>query len=312
MNIRPTIRSQKIHSKRVIDHAVTPTVSIILILFLVVALAGIIYALIFGLASSVEKTAYVATDANIVNITPGIQAIEVMHQNGDVMYYENQSPDAQYEVRFIIDSGDSSSVVQTDPSLLSTGSIWSPGKKVIIFKRTDGYYLTDNTSLITNPEAFPPGPVGIRVIDNTHDQLIAYKGTGNIGGTLTPTTEPTTEPTTPPTTEPTTEPTTLPTTPTISPTPTPPPSQSCINCPLGESFSVAFTTEIIGPRTIRFKDASSPQPNIRAWTFGDGGSDTGEIVVHTYSTSGPYKITLTVKKNNSPCTCTLTQWTTVS
>ncbi|NLW75626.1 MAG: PKD domain-containing protein, partial [Methanomicrobiales archaeon] len=64
--------------------------------------------------------------------------------------------------------------------------------------------------------------------------------------------------------------------------------------------------------TIRFKDASSPQPNIRAWTFGDGGSDTGEIVVYTYSTSGPYKITLTVKKNNSPCTCTLTQWITVS
>lgn len=128
MNIRPTIRSQKIHSKRVIDHAVTPTVSIILILFLVVALAGIIYALIFGLASSVEKTAYVATDANIVNITPGIQVIEVMHRNGDVMYYENQSRDAQYEVRFIIDSGDSSSVVDGSKSLINRKHMVS-GKK---------------------------------------------------------------------------------------------------------------------------------------------------------------------------------------
>ncbi|NLW75350.1 MAG: hypothetical protein GXY18_02825, partial [Methanomicrobiales archaeon] len=49
----------KNYFKNITEHAVTPTVSVILILFLVVALAGIIYVIIFGLASSVEKTAYV-------------------------------------------------------------------------------------------------------------------------------------------------------------------------------------------------------------------------------------------------------------
>lgn len=313
------------------NKAVSTLVGLILIIFLVVAMAGIIYALIFGLVSSVEKTAYVVTGAKIIPIAPNIDGIEIVHRNGDTMYYENQSRDAQYEVRFMVDTSEESSVVMTDPFYLSSDTTWSPGDRVIIFRKADGYYLANDPALISGAISFPPGSVGVRIIDNTHSQLIAYEGAGTIGGgpTSTPTTGPTAEPTTIPTTipptTPTTEPTTVPTTtppttipttvpttvPTISPTPTPTPVQNCFNCGPGEGFTVSFTTQIRGPLTIRFKDDSSPQPNTRTWTFGDGGSAQGELIDHTFPASGTYQITLTVKRNNSPCTCTLTRWITV-
>lgn len=172
----------KNYFKNITEHAVTPTVSVILILFLVVALAGIIYVIIFGLASSVEKTAYVATDAQIVNITPEIQAIEVMHRNGDIMYYEGQGDNVQYEVRFIVDTRDNAPVVKVNPSFLTSDKTWSPGDRVIIFNRTDGYYLTNDISLINGAISPSQGPLSVRIIDNTHDQLIANRGVGGTTG----------------------------------------------------------------------------------------------------------------------------------
>ena len=301
------------------NKAVSTLVGLILIIFLVVAMAGIIYALIFGLVSSVEKTAYVVTGAKIIPIAPNIDGIEIVHRNGDTMYYENQSRDAQYEVRFMVDTSEESLVVITDPSYLSSDTTWSPGDRVIMFRKADGYYLANDPALISGAISFPPGSVGVRIIDNTHSQLIAYEGAGTIGGgpTSTPTTEPTTTPTTEPTTVPTTTPpTTIPTTvpttvPTISPTPTPTPVQNCFNCGPGEGFTVSFTSQIRGPLTFRFKDDSSPQPNTRSWSFGDGSSANGELIDHTFPATGTYQITLTVKRNNSPCTCTLTRWITV-
>ena len=293
------------------NKAISTLVGLILIIFLVVAMAGIIYVLIFGLVSSIEKTAYVVTGAKIIPIAQNIDGIEVVHRNGDTMYYENQTRDAQYEVRFMVDTSEESSVVITDPSFLSSDTTWSPGDRVIIFRKADRYYLANDPALISGAIPFPPGSVGVRIIDNTHSQLIAYEGAGTIGSgpTSTPTTEPTTVPTTtPPTTIPTTVPTTVPT---ISPTPTPTPVQNCFNCGPGEGFTVSFTTQIRGPLTIRFKDDSSPQPNTRSWSFGDGSSANGELIDHTFPATGTYQITLTVKRNNSPCTCTLTRWITV-
>jgi len=69
------------------------------------------------------------------------------------MNYENQNLDAPYEVRFMIDIGDESSIVKTDPSLLSSDTTWSPGDQAIIFKRADGYYLTNDPA--SSPERVP-------------------------------------------------------------------------------------------------------------------------------------------------------------
>lgn len=99
--------------------------------------------------------------------------------------------------------------------------------------------------------------------------------------------------------------------PTSTPSPTPTPFQECNQCGPGEEFLVAFTTKDIDTHSIRLKDDTTPQPNTRFWTLGDGNSESGEIIDHTYLSAGSYLITLTVKKNNNPCTCTLRKWITV-
>lgn len=270
--------------------AVSTLVGVILMILLIITLAVVMYAMLFGLISTVERTAYVVTDAVLINLSPGIQGISVSHRNGDIIQYEGLTTNPLFEVRFEVDNADQSAVVGIDPALLKD-TAWSPGNRVIIFKNSSGYYLTDDPTKITGAIPLPPGPNSVRVIDNTHHQLIAYleAGTGEIAPTAVPTPIPTTV------------------TPTATPTPAPAPSQNCVNCGAGESFTVSFRAEARGTHTIRFKDDSHPQPNTRNWVFGDGGSASGELIDHTFPASGTYQITLTVKKNNSPCTCTITR-----
>ncbi|MDD1725117.1 MAG: PKD domain-containing protein [Methanospirillum sp.] len=280
------------------DSAVSTLVGVILIIFLVFILSSIMYASIYGLVNSVEKTAYVATEVDIVYISQGTGTIVITHLNGDVMAYENQSGDAAYIVQFVTDDLEGSHEVIVDPALIPGDTTWSPGDQIFIFKRPDGYYLTDDPSGITGAVPFLPGKLGLRVIDLTHNQVIALLEpvTASYQDTPAPTTDTTTTPTTIPTTVPTTEPTQPP---------------DCVNCHPGESFSVGFTTTTLGHRIVRFKDASSPQPNTRIWSFGDGGSASGELVEHIFPSAGTYQITLTVKRNNNPCTCTLKRTITV-
>ena len=292
------------------EQAISTLVGVVLIIFLVVALSLILSLVFLGFFAMVEKTAYVVVDSAVVPVSPGVDAVAVLHMNGDVMYYENQHRDAHYEVRFMIDTRDGGSVVRTDPALISPDTTWSPGDRILIFRRVDGYYLTNNASMIAGAIPLPPGPVSVRVIDNTHHQLIAERGAGRADGPG-PTGEPTTAP---PTITPTTIPTTVnpSPTPTLPPTPPPDPVQYCLSCGPGEGFTVGFTVQVRGARTIRFKDDSSPQPNTRNWNFGDGGMASGELIDHTFPAPGTYQITLMVKKNNSPCTCVLTRWVTVT
>ncbi len=335
--------------QRMDDDAVSAVVGVILMVFLVVALSGVMYVIIYGLIFPVEKTAYVVTDAQLVNSSDGVWVLSLIHRNGDVMEYAGMTQNPRYEVLFMVETEGQVFPVMTDPALLSD-STWSPGDHLYFFRNATGFLFTDNRSQISSAISYNPGPVSIRVVDNTHHQLVATPQAGMttpaisptpsptpvpttvtptpsptpVPTTVTPTPSPTPVPTTvtptpsptpvPTTVTPTPSPTPVPTTvtPTPSPTPFPTPNEGCVNCAPGQSFTVAFTTQVLGVHKVRFKDASSPQPNLRAWLFGDGGSASGELVDHTFPAAGTYLITLTVKKNNNPCTCTRTQWITVN
>lgn len=320
-NFRKTLPFRAISRLRT-DQGISTVIGVILMVFLVVALSAVISVFVFGLVDRIEKTAYIASDAELTDIGQGIQALSLIHRGGDEVYYENQSQVNRNLtiVRFIVKAGGNLSMVRTSPVLLSNDSTWSPGDRVRIFRTTDGYFLTNDISPITGAISFPSGQVGIRVIDLTHNQLITDQEAGSIGDSVVPslttvTTITTTAPTVTPPTVVTSIPTTAPTATTAIttlPTPIPPSQQNCVSCGSGESFSVGFTTEVLGLHQIRFKEVSSPQPNIRNWLFGDGRSGTGELIDHTFPAAGTYQITLTVKKNNSPCTCTLIRWITVN
>ena len=68
------------------DPAVSALIGVILIIFLVIAMTGIISAVLFGfLSGSVQKTAYIAADAH-GSIQNGNPVIILTHLQGDAGY----------------------------------------------------------------------------------------------------------------------------------------------------------------------------------------------------------------------------------
>jgi PKD repeat protein len=80
-------------------------------------------------------------------------------------------------------------------------------------------------------------------------------------------------------------------TPSPTPTPTPAPTPTAPAC----SMTANFTTTKSG-KTVNFFGSSggAPAPLTWNWTFGDGHSDTGQNVVHTYQSSNGHTVTLTI------------------
>jgi gliding motility-associated-like protein len=69
-----------------------------------------------------------------------------------------------------------------------------------------------------------------------------------------------------------------------------------------------FSNPACANLNINFTDASVPNAgnvNKWDWTFGDGGTSTQQSPSHTYTTSGPYNVTLKVETNKG-CTSTVT------
>ncbi|KAF5047793.1 PKD domain protein [anaerobic digester metagenome] len=56
----------------------------------------------------------------------------------------------------------------------------------------------------------------------------------------------------------------------------------------------ANVTSGIAPLAVRFTDTSTGDPTSWSWTFGDGATSTEQHLVHTYTVSGTYTVSLTV------------------
>jgi PKD repeat protein len=119
--------------------------------------------------------------------------------------------------------------------------------------------------------------------------------------TPVPTEEPTAAPTEEPTVAPTEEPTAAPTEePTVAPTeePTVAPTEE----PTGPSANISGPSQAQVGESVTF-DGSGSQAGSSAivsygWDFGDGGSDSGATVNHTYSLTGTFSVALTVTDEN--------------
>ena len=236
------------------ESAVSSVIGVILIVFLVVALAAVMYVLIYSLMFPMEKTAYVATNAEFVHVTSGAQVISLTHLGGDSMQYEKISQNSPYEVRFIIVSSEGSSIALTNTSLLND-TTWSSGDQIYLFRTSGGYLFTDDLTKIIGAISLPSGPVGITIIDTTHHQLIATREVGMITGGFTQT-----------------------------PTPAP---------PVKAGFTYSPTQGDI-PYTVQFTDHSTGPVSSYLWSFADGNTSTEKNPVHTYQKVGYHNFSLTV------------------
>lgn len=77
----------------------------------------------------------------------------------------------------------------------------------------------------------------------------------------------------------------------------------------------SFTSNITSggiPLSVQFIDTSTYVPTSWTWSFGDGGTATGQDPLHTYTSAGTYTVTLTVTNADGSHTITRTGYITLS
>ena len=273
------------------DDSVSEMIAIILIIFLVVILSAVIFAISSGVLSQVKQVSFVVPALSSETIE-GKGTISISNKGGDVMYLD-PLPEIHYKVMGVyVDTPKGSFRAIPVPGTAD----FRPGTTVYIFKDADGYRITDDPSVVSSraTESITPGSVVVRLVDENSQVLITRWGAVQSSGpaptptttsTTLPTTSPTSQPTTGPITPTTTVPTTLPTT-----VPPPPPAPPVVD----------FTgTPVTGPvpLDVAFSDKSTGNPNRWAWDFGDGAgamsTSSEQNPIHKYTSQGIYSVTLT-------------------
>ncbi len=167
------------------QEAVSEVVGTILIIVLVIAVAVIMASQFLGFFTLLGKSAYIAPEVNVVNIS-GVQAISLYSRGGDVASL-NTSAQAAYELGLYVDTLESSDKVVYAPGLAYFG----PGDSLYIYRTPSGYVATADLTGVTGTLPLPSGQLSLRLVDETAHILIAnvgIGGTGTGGMTVTPST----------------------------------------------------------------------------------------------------------------------------
>lgn len=289
------------------DDAVSETIAIIFIIFLVVILSAVIFAFSSGFFSSVKPVSFVVPAFSSETIG-GKGIISLSNKGGNVMYLD-PLPKLHYNVMGVyLDTPQGTFRATPVPGTAD----FRPGTPLYIFKDANGYRITDDPSVISSraTESIIPRSVGVQLVDENSQVLIARWGAVPPSGPgPTPTTTSTTLPTTSPTSQPTTGPiTTLPTTvPTTVPPPPPAP-------PVVDFTGTPVTGPV--PLEVAFSDKSTGNPDRWAWNFGDGtgamSKSSEQDPVHTYTTTGIYSVTLTAGNAAGTNTTTRSRYVSVT
>jgi hypothetical protein len=176
------------------ESALSEVSSIALILILVVLMAGITGAYLFGLVQPVAKTGYLVPKAEIVNAS-GAQLIWLQHGGGDVFTINtSDKKSGDYQLGMVIETNTTSTRVVMAPSVSSER--FAPGNRVVIYRSGTGYLATDNLTSPPSASALPSGPFYLVLTDETSHVLLAkiLLNTGVSINDTTPTPTPATTP----------------------------------------------------------------------------------------------------------------------
>jgi hypothetical protein len=225
------------------DQGLEESVSVILVVILAIALAAIIASIVFGLVIFYPKSAYIAVQTEVKNVSPDNWYLSVFHMNGDAAYLNHSlSTNEGMPVDFQFTNATLGTVIpKPDPD--DGPETWKPGDTLFVYNKivngNQSLWVTKNETTARNGIGLPIGVWRFDVVDRTDDVLIYTKNVG-VGvpeptptSTIIPNTSVTTTVTTTiPTTNATTVPTTIATT-TVTTTATTPPVVASINPGIG-------------------------------------------------------------------------------
>ncbi|MDO9538566.1 MAG: LamG-like jellyroll fold domain-containing protein, partial [Methanocalculus sp.] len=142
------------------EDAVTPTISVILLVLLVALISIIIYAFIYGIPGGLEKSAFIAAEAGVVEIN-GTEYITIRHRGGDSVFLNGSGATRgiPIDIRTTAASG--------GPVLAGANApiTWSPGQVLYLYNTAEGPKITIDRLTAAEGTGFPAGQLEIVIID---------------------------------------------------------------------------------------------------------------------------------------------------
>lgn len=148
------------------ERALSELIGTILVIILVIAIAGIIAALVFGWSIPLQRTPYFVSEAAAID---NASVVRLFHAQGDpVSLYPGATQGLP--MKMTLASGPYLYEVAPLPSAAEKG--WRAGETLYIFRNASGVWIADSPALILNSTGFAPGPWRLSLIDITSNVLI--------------------------------------------------------------------------------------------------------------------------------------------
>ena len=148
------------------EQGVSELIGTILVIILVIAIAGIIAALVFGWSIPLQRTPYFVSEATTID---NASVVKLFHAQGDpVSLY----PGATQGLPMKMTLAKGAVTYDVTPLPTAAGKGWRAGETLYIFRNASGVWIADSPALILNSTGFAPGPWRLSLIDITSNVLI--------------------------------------------------------------------------------------------------------------------------------------------
>ena len=148
------------------ERALSELVGTILVIILVIAIAGIIAALVFGWSIPLQRTPYFVSEVKAIN---NGSVVQLSHVQGDpVSLYPGATKGVP--VKMTLAKGAITYDATPLPGAAARGL--KAGETLYIFRNATGAWITDSPAYIVNSTGFSPGPWRLSLVDTTSNVLI--------------------------------------------------------------------------------------------------------------------------------------------
>ncbi|MDP3565118.1 MAG: PA14 domain-containing protein [Methanoregula sp.] len=174
------------------EDAISESISIILIIFLMLVVAMIVYLMLFGYAGLVEKSAFIALRGTAYNTSSGAASLAIFHMQGERVSLNSSLGLGITPVQFTLKTPfNTTEKVYLSPVITDTA--WQSGDTAYIYQDGGGFWVTKNiTRRVAQSGTLGPlvdlqrGVWTVQVIDTRAKVLIAtipiaVGGTGAAG-----------------------------------------------------------------------------------------------------------------------------------
>ena len=153
--------------KRRDQDAVTPAISVMLLVLLTAVIAIIIYAFIYGIPGGLEKSAFIAAEAGVVEIN-GTEYIAINHRGGDAVFLNGSGAAQGIPIDIRTTAAGGGAVLAGADAPVT----WSPGQVLYLYNTAEGPKITIDRLTATEGTGFPAGDLRFVIVDTKAEVLI--------------------------------------------------------------------------------------------------------------------------------------------